>query len=71
MVHAALNSVAHLAMVPMQDVLGLGAGSRMNTPGTTTGNWRWKFEWSQITSDIREWWTRAVELSGRTVYSTG
>jgi 4-alpha-glucanotransferase len=35
-------SVANLAIVPMQDVLGLGPEARMNRPGTATGNWEWR-----------------------------
>lgn len=37
-----LASVAHLAVLPMQDILGLGGEARMNTPGTLEGNWRWR-----------------------------
>jgi 4-alpha-glucanotransferase len=37
-------SKARLAIAPMQDLLGLGADSRMNRPGTTEGNWRWRME---------------------------
>jgi 4-alpha-glucanotransferase len=49
MIEAAYASVARLAVIPMQDVLGLGAGHRMNTPGTINGNnWRWRFEWPQL-----------------------
>jgi len=47
-VEMALASVADTAIVPMQDVLELGSESRMNTPGTATGNWTWRFEWSQL-----------------------
>jgi hypothetical protein len=43
MIRAALNSVAHIAIVPLQDVLGLGSEHRMNTPGTEGGaNWGWR-----------------------------
>jgi 4-alpha-glucanotransferase len=38
----AWSSVAALAIAPLQDVLNLGAEARMNTPGTTDGNWRWR-----------------------------
>ena len=48
MIHAALDLVANLAIFPMQDLLSLGAGHRMNTPGTSKGNWRWRFKWNQI-----------------------
>lgn len=53
-------SVADLALAPLQDFLGLGSGARLNTPGTTTGNWGWRVtdgalsapEWSDR---LREW----------------
>ncbi|MFM2289790.1 MAG: hypothetical protein RL684_2933 [Pseudomonadota bacterium] len=41
-IRAALASVAVLAIVPLQDVLGLGAEARFNVPGTVGGNWRWR-----------------------------
>lgn len=50
----ALASVARWAVIPLQDVLGLGAGHRINTPGTSTGNWRWRFEWRQLTSEVAD-----------------
>lgn len=48
LIRAALASVADLSVVPMQDLLGLSAEHRMNTPGTTEGNWDWRFEWAQV-----------------------
>ena len=48
LIRAALASVCCLAVLPMQDILGLGQGQRMNTPGTTEGNWQWRFNWSQL-----------------------
>ena len=42
MMRACFASVAALAIVPMQDVLGQGAESRMNTPGQATGNWAYR-----------------------------
>jgi 4-alpha-glucanotransferase len=42
LLRAALASVARLAVIPAQDLLGLGSEHRMNTPGTTSGNWRWR-----------------------------
>lgn len=62
---AALASVARLAILPMQDVLGLGKGHRMNTPGTTEGNWTWRFSFDQLndqkTAQLASW----VRLHGR------
>ena len=51
LVEAALASVANLAVIPMQDILELGSEHRMNTPGTTFGNWHWRFQWEQLSSD--------------------
>ncbi|NOU13694.1 MAG: 4-alpha-glucanotransferase [Methylococcaceae bacterium] len=51
LIHAALSSVANLAIIPMQDVLQLGTEHRMNTPGTTDGNWRWRFDWHQLAQE--------------------
>jgi 4-alpha-glucanotransferase len=49
MIRAALNSVANLAVFPLQDVLGLGSEHRMNTPGTLGGaNWAWRFTWDMV-----------------------
>jgi 4-alpha-glucanotransferase len=49
MIRAALNSVANLAVFPLQDVLGLGSEHRMNTPGTLGGtNWTWRFTWDMV-----------------------
>lgn len=44
MIRAAHASVARTAIVPLQDVLGLGTAHRMNVPGVGTGNWEWRFE---------------------------
>ncbi len=42
------TSPAMLAVVPMQDFLGLGSEHRMNLPGTSDGNWQWRFDWGQV-----------------------
>lgn len=48
LIQTALASVANLAIIPMQDMLELGTEHRMNTPGTTVGNWGWRFQWYQL-----------------------
>jgi 4-alpha-glucanotransferase len=49
MIRAVYASVAGQAVIPMQDVLKLGAGNRMNTPGTMGDeNWNWRFDWVQL-----------------------
>jgi len=65
LIHTALASVANLAVIPMQDILGLGSKDRMNTPGTTEGNWRWRFDWSQLTGDRVNYLTHLIQMFGR------
>lgn len=48
LLRAAQSSVADTAILPMQDILALGTGHRMNTPGLATGCWEWRFDWSQV-----------------------
>ena len=50
-IRAALASVADTAIVPAQDLLGLGSEARMNQPGTAGGNWRWRLVPGQLTDD--------------------
>jgi 4-alpha-glucanotransferase len=65
LVHAALGSVANLAVIPMQDILELGSEHRMNTPGTAAGNWTWRFHWDQITEERTERLKHLVALFNR------
>ena len=65
LLRAALASVARLAMLPMQDVLMLGPGHRMNTPGTAAGNWRWRFGWEQVHDGLAQRLRRLIRLYGR------
>jgi 4-alpha-glucanotransferase len=51
LMRSTLESVAKLAILPMQDILELDGSHRMNTPGTTVGNWQWRFEWGQLTTE--------------------
>jgi 4-alpha-glucanotransferase len=48
----ALSSRAALAMIPAQDVLGLGSEARMNRPGEAEGNWAWRLERGQLTDEL-------------------
>jgi len=47
----ALASIANLAILPMQDILDLDSSHRMNIPGTTVGNWQWRFQWKQLSAE--------------------
>jgi 4-alpha-glucanotransferase len=49
---AALASVCRLAIIPMQDLLALGAEHRTNTPGTIEGNWRWRLNREHVTPEL-------------------
>ncbi len=53
-IRAALSSVARLAIVPLQDILGLGGEARMNTPSRSEGNWGWRFEAGALTRELAE-----------------
>jgi 4-alpha-glucanotransferase len=55
MIYLALSSTARLAIIPMQDVLGFGNDCRMNTPGTTDGNWQWRCAKRFITDELAHW----------------
>ncbi len=65
LIRAALASRGRLAMMPMQDLLALDSRHRMNMPGTTEGNWSWRFEWSQVPEDLAPRMRRMVALYGR------
>lgn len=52
MINTVLESKAEMAVFPLQDLLGLDSRARMNTPGTTEGNWLWKFKWQDIPTDL-------------------
>ncbi len=61
LIRAALASVGVLAVLPVQDVAGLGSEHRMNRPGTTAGNWRWRLRWEWLGEEAL---ARLGELTG-------
>ncbi|WP_198321923.1 4-alpha-glucanotransferase [Methylococcus sp. BF19-07] len=65
LVQAAMASVTRLAIVPMQDVLELGRGHRMNTPGTVGDNWSWRFDWAQLHEEHADRLAHQVRMYGR------
>jgi 4-alpha-glucanotransferase len=69
-IRLAMASVARWAVVPMQDVLGLGTNARMNLPASSSGNWVWRAHGEAFTpgqaSRIRE----LARLYGRTTRET-
>jgi 4-alpha-glucanotransferase len=52
LVELALSSRARLAILPAQDLLGLGREARLNTPGREGGNWLWRLRRGQLTSEL-------------------
>lgn len=62
---AALNSVAELAVVPMQDLLALPASARLNTPGTSEGNWHWRLPAGALSGELAAHCARLNEVFGR------
>ncbi|MDQ4106644.1 MAG: 4-alpha-glucanotransferase [Actinomycetota bacterium] len=64
-VRLAYASVAERAVVPMQDLLELGPEHRMNTPGTTEGNWSWRLDKSALTPELAERLRGLAETYGR------
>jgi 4-alpha-glucanotransferase len=65
-IRAAYSSVGNTAIVPLQDVLGLGAEARMNLPNSSERNWRWRFKSGALTPKIALRLKGLAELYGRT-----
>lgn len=65
LVRLAFSTPARVAIAPMQDYLGLGSEARMNVPGTSAGNWRWRMRENQLTEAKIEEIAGLVAGSGR------
>jgi len=65
LIRAAFSTDAKLAIAPLQDYLGLGSEARINIPGTSSNNWRWRVQNSQLTGEIRGQIATMVQVSGR------
>jgi len=65
MIRLAFGSVADTAIIPLQDILGLDSRARMNLPGTSEGNWKWRFQKGQIDRQARERFAEQTALYGR------
>lgn len=66
LIQAVLNSAADTAIVPMQDLLGLGSQARTNTPGRAKKNWGWRCNCSdlseQLAADLKSWTSSANRI---------
>ena len=65
MIRLAFSSPAQMAIIPLQDVLGLGEEYRMNQPGTTKGNWSFAFSWDMWDEGCTEGLNYLSDLFGR------
>ena len=67
MIRALLASVADTAIVPAQDILGLGSEARINTPATASGNWEWRLKDGDPGDVIAKRLRELTEIYGRKV----
>ena len=65
LIDVALDTPACLAILPMQDLLHLGEEARMNQPGTVENNWKWRFDWEQMTGSLVEKTRERLLTTGR------
>ncbi|AFZ27156.1 4-alpha-glucanotransferase [Cylindrospermum stagnale PCC 7417] len=65
LIRLALSSIANQAIIPLQDVLGLGNEARMNFPGTAVGNWGWRYQAAVLTEELGDRLKVLTTLCGR------
>ncbi len=65
LIHLGMQSVAERVIVPMQDVLSLGASDRMNLPGSAKGNWAWRVRSGLMTASLARRLRRLSAATGR------
>lgn len=66
LIRMAWSSIANLAVVPFQDLLGLGTDARMNFPGKAEGNWGWRYRPEALNWDVRDRLKTITYICGRT-----
>jgi 4-alpha-glucanotransferase len=64
-IRAVLNSVATLAVIPVQDVLGLGSEARMNVPSEADGSWKWRLRPGALSAELAAKLAQMVEIADR------
>jgi len=65
LIHLAFSSPARLAVIPMQDWLGFGNDCRLNTPGTSQGNWQWRLAPGYLSPELAAAMRERTALHGR------
>jgi 4-alpha-glucanotransferase len=71
LIRMAYRSVSDMAVIPLQDVLGLGNEGRMNSPGKFGGNWTWRFQESDLLLEYRVKLREMARTYGRTQIEEG
>lgn len=64
-IEAACSSVCDIAIIPLQDLLGLGSKARMNLPASNEGNWTWRYKKEALDSELSDRLKELVEFFGR------
>ncbi len=64
-IRTVLASVADAAIIPLQDLLGLGNEARMNLPNSTSGNWSWRYKTGALTHELAERLKHLTQVYGR------
>lgn len=70
LIRVALASAANTAIVPAQDLLGLGSEARMNRPGTASGNWQWRLREGALDAAVASRLAHLTRLHGRAEEAT-
>lgn len=65
LIRLALSSIANQAIIPLQDVLGLGNEARMNFPSTAEGNWEWRYQAGALKEELGDRLKVLTRLNGR------
>lgn len=65
LIRLALSSISNQAIIPLQDILGLGSHARMNSPGKADGNWGWRYRSDMLTGELRDRLRELTRLYGR------
>ncbi len=65
LIRAAMGSVADTAVVPLQDILGLGSEACLNRPGQAEGNWCWRYRQDALVPELAQQLRAVSELYGR------
>jgi 4-alpha-glucanotransferase len=65
LIRLAMSSVARICILPLQDILNLGAEARMNWPSKSSGNWEWRVQSHQLTDRVASELLKKTRMYGR------